>query len=133
MMNMPALSMIFGLLLAALGAGSFAATGGTHPTALIPAAFGAVLVLCGIAGAVAPKLRMHVMHVAALAGLLGTAGGLGMSLPKLHALLTGGPVARPLAVWMQLAMGLICLVFLALCVKSFIDARSVRNFQLPPA
>ncbi len=125
-MNMPRLSLLFGSILVAMGVGAFVATGGIHHTALIPAAFGAVLLLCGVVGISAPNLRMHVMHVAALAGLLGSAGGLGMSLPKLSAVLAG-TAARPIAVWLQLAMGIVSLVFLALCVKSFIAARRARK------
>jgi hypothetical protein len=66
------------------------------------------------------------MHVAAGTALVGTLGGLGMGLPKLGALLDG-TAARPLATGMQIAMGIVCLVFLALCVKSFIDARRAKK------
>ncbi len=125
-MNMPRLSLLFGFVLVAMGICSFVATGSVHHTALIPAAFGGVLLLCGIIGATAPNLRMHVMHAAAFVGLLGSAGGLGMSLPKLSATLAG-TAARPIAVWMQLAMGAVSLIFLALCVKSFIEARRAQK------
>jgi hypothetical protein len=46
-------------------------------------------------------------------------------LPKLGLVLTG-TAQRPVAVIMQISMGLIALVFLALCVKSFIDARQAK-------
>ncbi len=120
---MPVLSLVFGLLLVGLGLGTFIGTGHTHYTALIPAYFGAVLLLCGLVGATAPKLRMHVMHVAALVGLIGAGGGLGMSLPKLFAV---EPLARPLAAYSQLALGVLCGIFLALCVRSFVAARRAR-------
>ncbi len=116
--------MTFGLLLIALGLGAFVGTGSIHFTALIPAGFGLPLLLCGIIAAKAPALRMHVMHVAALVGLLGTAGGLGMSLPKL---LKGAELVRPIATYLQLGMGVLCLLFVALCVKSFIAARRARK------
>ena len=122
---MPRLSLLFGSVLVALGVVSFVATGSTHYTALIPAGFGALLIVCGAAGLAAPQARMHVMHVAALLGLIGAGAGLGMSLPKLPALLAASAVI-PVALWMKLSMGAICLVFLALCVKSFIDARRAR-------
>jgi len=121
-MNMPALSIIFGFLLAALGAGFFLGTGATHHTALIPTYLGLVTFLCGAAGIAVPKLRMHVMHVAALLGLIGALGGLGMALKKFPLLMVGH-----LPQIEQLAMGVICVVFVALCVKSFIDARRARK------
>jgi hypothetical protein len=72
------------------------------------------------------RRRAHAMHAAAvvaLLGVLGTAPGL-MSLP---ALLGGSPVARPLAVAAQSLTALLLLVFLALCVRSFVDARRRRS------
>ncbi len=122
---MPKLAIVFGLILELLGVGAFVATGSTHVTSLIPSFFGTVILLCGIIALVRPGLRKHVMHVAALFGLLGTLGGLGMGLPKLGMLIEG-TAARPLAVAMQIVMGVVCLIFLALCVKSFIDARRAK-------
>ncbi len=120
---MPKLAIVFGAILDVIGTVAFVMTGAV--TSLIPSFFGTVILLCGIVALVRPGLRKHVMHVAALFGLLGTAGGLGMGLPKLGTLLEGTS-QRPLAVSMQLAMGVICLVFVALCVKSFIDARRAK-------
>lgn len=125
---MPTTSIIFGTILATAGVIAYIATGASSPTALIPSGFGAVLLACGIAGVTFPKARMHVMHVAALAGLLGTLGGLGMGLPATPALLAG-TAERPLAVIMQLVLGSFSLVFLVLCVRSFIAARRARKAE----
>lgn len=122
---MPKLAIIFGLILDLLGVGAFVATGATHYTSLIPSVFGTVILICGLLSVVRPGIRKQAMHVAATFGLLGTFGGLGMGLPKLG-LLLAGTAARPLAVSMQIAMGVISLIFVALCVKSFIDARRAR-------
>ena len=122
---MPKLAILFGLILDAMGVASFIATGATHFTALIPSIFGTIILLSGILALVRPDLRKHAMHVAAVFGLLGTLGGLGMGLPKLGAVMAG-TAQRPVAVVMQISMGLIALVFLALCVKSFIDARRAK-------
>lgn len=122
---MPKLAIIFGLILDVLGVASFIATGATHLTALIPSIFGTMIFLSGILAHVRPGLRKHAMHVAAMFGLFGTLGGLGMGLPKIGAVLAGA-AERPVAVVMQIAMGLISLVFLGLCVKSFIDARRAK-------
>jgi hypothetical protein len=109
-----------------MGIGAYTASETKSVTAFIPAFFGVVIFLSGLGALLAPKLRMHVMHVAALAGLIGTAGGLGMGLPKLGALLEG-TAKSPMAAGMQIAMGVVCLVFLGLCVQSFIAARRARK------
>jgi hypothetical protein len=122
---MPMLAILFGIVLDALGVAAFIATGATAPTALIPSVFGTIIFVAGIVAQVRPGARKHAMHVAALFGLVATLGGLGMGLPKVGALLSGA-AERPAAIVIQIAMGLIALVFLALCVKSFIDARRAK-------
>ncbi len=123
---MPTLAIVFGLILDAMGVGAYLASGAKSVTALIPAFFGTPILVCGLLAKFLPGIRMHVMHVAALFGLLGTLGGLSMGLPKVGALIAG-TLERPMAVSMQLALGTVSLVFLALCVKSFIDARRARK------
>ena len=120
---MAKLTIFFGILLIALGAWGFFATGAVHPTALIPAYFGLVLACSGIfAHTQDAKRRMLWMHVAVTAGLLGFLGSGAMAViekVKAH----GTPLAHPAAVGSQAAMALICLVFVVLCVRSFIAAR----------
>jgi hypothetical protein len=123
---MPTLAIVFGLILDAMGLGAYLSSGAKSVTALIPAFFGTPILICGLLAKFVPGIRMHVMHVAALFGLLGTLGGLGMGLPKAGALIAG-TLERPMAVAMQIALGAVCLVFLVLCVKSFIDARRARK------
>ena len=125
---MPTLAIVYGLLIDALGVGGYIATGSTHKTALIPVAFGSVIFLCGFIAAMKPQLRMHVMHVAALTGVLGVLGGLGMGLPKLSKLMAG-TADRPTAVILQIAMGILCLLFVVFCVSSFIAARRARKSE----
>ena len=88
-----------GVLIALISPVSILLAGHFAGTALIPAGFGAVLILCGVLAA-NPARRKHAMHAAALIGLLGALGGLGMSIPKL---LKGVPLERPVAVYSQLA------------------------------
>ncbi|MFM8982412.1 MAG: hypothetical protein ACKOLA_05800 [Spartobacteria bacterium] len=125
---MPTLAIVFGLILEAMGIGSYLLSETKSVTALIPAFFGTLILLSGIIGAMFHNARMHVMHLAALVGLIGTLGGLGMGLPKVSALLAG-TAERPTAVIMQIAMGVVCLVFLGLCVKSFVDARILKKYS----
>jgi hypothetical protein len=125
---MPTLSIVFGLVLVAMGLGAYLTSDTKSITALIPSFFGATLLLCGILGALFHKARMHVMHLAALVGLLGSVGGFVKGLPELGALMAG-TAERPVAVTMQIAMGVVCLVFLGLCVKSFVDARILKKYS----
>lgn len=121
---MPRITIIFSLLYIALGLGGFFVTGAEHPTALIPAAIGAVLLVLGLLAG-KENLRMHVMHAALLVGLLallGTARGL----LKLPAALDG-TADRPGAVYAQAATAVLSLVYLALGVRSFIAARRART------
>ena len=120
----------FGIVLILLGAWGFIGTGDAHPTALIPAYFGLVIAWSGYL-AISPKesQRKLWMHVAVTAGLLGFLGAGAMAIVenvKAH----GGPLAHPVAVESQMAMAGICLVFVLLCVRSFIAARRGRKMEV---
>lgn len=121
---MPKVSIAFGAALIALGLWGYFGTATTSLTALIPVPFGLVLAVCGALALHEKNLKMA-MHIAATAGLLGFAGTV-PGLLKLVKLLNGEPVARPQAVAAQSIMAGLMLVFLVLCVKSFIDARRAR-------
>ena len=114
-----------GCVLIALGVGSYFGTGRASVTALIPAFVGLPLALLGVA-ALNDRLRKHAMHGAAVIGLLGFVGA-SRGFAKLPALLTGGEVERPVAAYVQIAMALVCLVFVVLCVGSFIKARRAER------
>jgi hypothetical protein len=120
-MNMPKVTMIFGVVLVGLGLVSYLATGMVSVTALIPAFFGVVLILLGGLAA-NPARRKMIMHIAVVVGLLGVAGTFG-GLIKLPTYFSGGELARPEAVLAQGIMCLLSLLYVALCVKSFVDAR----------
>jgi hypothetical protein len=124
---MPTLAVGFGIALIALGLIGYIGTDMVSPTALIPAAFGLLLVILGIV-ARDPGKRKHAMHAAAMVGLLGLLGS-GRGLTKIVPLLSGEPVDRPNAVITQAIMALLCAVFVVLCVKSFVDARRSRGAE----
>jgi hypothetical protein len=118
------IAMTFGALLIVLGIVSFVGTGSAHKTALIPAYFGAAITVCGVV-ARNPGLRMHAMHGAVLVGLLGFVATLVMVARRLGPAFSG-TLERPAAFYSQLIMLILCGLFVALCVKSFIDARRSR-------
>lgn len=113
--------MLFGLLLVALGMGTYLISESRSLTALIPAGFGVVIAILG-ALALNESYRKHAMHLASLLGLIGCATPLFMSVRKLM-----DGAALDLALQSQLAMAGICGIFLALCVNSFIQARRARQ------
>lgn len=94
-------------------------------TALIPAFFGAVLFVLGLVAAqVGGKARMHVMHAAVLIGIIGIVGA-GMRIPKSMAAVDEG--AEPLALYAQAAMAILCLCYVALCIRSFVVERALKK------
>ena len=119
---MPKIAILFGGLLTALGLWAYFGSGSESPspTALIPAGFGVLLAGCGVLGLV-EAWRKHAMHVAAAVGLLGVLGGCGRGLSKVGVLVSGDGNSR--AVLISLTLGLLCLVYVALSVRSFILAR----------
>ncbi len=121
-MNMPRIIFTFAVTFVLLGIGAYLLTGAQSWTALIPAIFGLLL---AIAGGLSLKNPKHGGHFAALVGLLGFLGT-AKSLGKIPALLSGEPVERAAAVGVQAAFATLSLIFLVLCVKSFIDARRAR-------
>jgi hypothetical protein len=117
----------FGAVLVLIGLIGFVATGSQAPTALIPAAFGFVLIALGII-ARNEKMRKHAMHGAAVIGLLGFLGSAG-GLWQLVQMMSGTEVARPEAAVARSIMAIVCVAFVAMTVRSFIAARKARAAQ----
>lgn len=99
------------MLLILLGIAGYVVSGAVSITALIPAFFGIIFVLLGQL-AEKESLRKHVMHIAVLIALLGLVGSL-----------MGGIDIFTLAGISRSLMALLCIVYIVLAVKSFIDAR----------
>jgi len=125
MMNsMPNATIIYGGVLILIGIGGYVLTGMESPTALIPVVFGVPVV---IAGGVAFQegARKHAMHAAAGIALLATLA-VGGDLGRLAA--AGELFSRGMPAFASKA--LMCaasLVFVVLCVRSFIAARKARD------
>jgi hypothetical protein len=108
----------FGAVLMVLGIAGYLGTGMVSLTALIPAAFGLGLLILGVI-ARDPGRRKHAMHGAAMIGVLGFAG----TARALARLMTGDLGPRPNAVIAQAVMAILMLIFVVLCVRSFVNAR----------
>lgn len=117
---MPGMTMIFGMLLVLLGAGTYFAASPDQrsPTALIPSAVGVLLILCG-AIARNPAARKHAMHAAAALGTLGFLAAAG----KLISVIAKTGMPDGLKMVGMGGMAILCAIFVGMCVKSFIDAR----------
>ncbi|HEX8249062.1 MAG TPA: hypothetical protein VF599_12865 [Pyrinomonadaceae bacterium] len=120
---MPSTAIACGILLILIGIIGYLygmMNGNASLTALIPAAFGLVLAILGAAARAKENLRMHLMHGAVLVGLLGFLAIIG------DFIRTGFRFEASAAVISKILTALVCLIFVILCVKSFIDARRSR-------
>lgn len=121
---MAKITLVFAALLIVLGLVGFFGTGGVHYTALIPTWFGLALGIFGFL-AISPNegRRKLFMHINVTIGLLGFLGALGRAIPSyLHAR-AAGTSPNEIAIASQLTMAVLTLVYVILCVRSFINAR----------
>jgi hypothetical protein len=121
---MAKVTLIFALLLVALGVVSYIGTGSQHPTALIPTWFGLALGLFGFL-AISPdeKRRKLFMHVNVTIGLLGFLGAAGRAFQAYTHARSLGVEPDRIALEAQATMAGLLLIYVLLCIKSFIDAR----------
>jgi hypothetical protein len=117
---MAKVTLIFAVLLTALGLVGFVGTGSAHPTALIPAWIGLAM---GIGGLLARspserrrKLFMHINVTIGLVGFLGT-------LVEVFRNLASGKPLDVTALVDKTALAWLLLIYLVLCVRSFTAAR----------
>ena len=119
---MAKVTILFGLLLIVLGVVGYVGTGRSAPTALIPTYIGIVFTILGfLARRGSQKKRMTVMQIAVTLGLLlflGTAKSIWdfIQMERGHAML------RPIAVEDKAVMSMMMLIYVLLCVRSFIKA-----------
>jgi hypothetical protein len=121
---MPQYSIWFGRLLVLVGIIGYAYgmyAGSPSVTAFIPAAFGIILMLLGHIALKSEGLRKHLMHTALLVALIGFIVPAARLISKLSALTLGAAVVS------QLAMAVICLIFVLLGIRSFVAARSAQD------
>lgn len=124
---MAKVTLVFAVLLAAVGLIGFYTTGATHHTALIPLWFGIAL---GIAGflAISPneKRRKIFMHVAVTIGEIGFIGAVAAAIQGYGSARSAGVEPDHVAMTYKLIMAGLTLIYVNLCVRSFIQARRSR-------
>jgi len=118
MKNMPIVGVVFGVILIILGIAGYFGGEPKSITAFIPSVVGLVLLIASAISFKECRLKMG-MHIAATIGLLGFVAPFGRIIPTV----IKGEFTLGLATGCMIAMSGICLVFVLLCVKSFIDAR----------
>lgn len=117
---MPFTAIIFGILLVLTGVVGYihgVMNDKASLTAFIPAAFGVLIIIFGAVAQMRESLHKHMMHGAVLVGLLGFLVPAGRLLSKFNEFTLSAAVVS------QLVMAVLCLVFVLLCVRSFIAAR----------
>lgn len=125
-MNVPSIAKFAGSALIIVGLIGYYATGAASITALIPAFLGLLLGIFGYMAAARPAARKHFMHGAALVALLGIIGTI-TAIPDLFTVIGGGDTGNNAAVVSRSITAVICTVFLAITVKSFVDARKSQK------
>ena len=121
---MAKVTLVFAALLIALGLVGYFGTGAQHVTALIPAWFGLVLGIGGLL-AISPSesRRKLFMHINVTIGLLGFVGGAIETIRGYVHAKSAGLQPDTIAVASKLTMTGLLLLYVILCVRSFIAAR----------
>src|ERR1700712_3594562 len=123
---MAKLTIVFGVVLVTVGVAGFVLTGSHAPTALIPSLIGVILIVCGgVANTPDAKKRALWMHIAVTVGLLGFLGTI-KSAFDVFALAHGPRFRHPIAVDEKAPKCLLCLLFVAFCVRFLIEGRRGR-------
>ena len=112
------ITILFGALLLATGLAGYFGTGAKQLTALIPAALGLILLVCGFLASNENR-RMMAMHIAVMVGLVGAIGVIILTLFEKNQH-TASLVAKSMTI-------ILCVVFVGLCIRSFIEARKARE------
>lgn len=117
---MPSTSIACGILLILIGVAGYISgvmNDRASLTALIPAVFGVILAVSGMLALKYEGSRKHLMHGAIVVALLGFIAVAARLVPKLGSLELSAPVIA------QIAMGVVCLIFVVLAIRSFAAAR----------
>ena len=122
---MAKVTLVFAAFLIALGLAGFVGTGSEHYTALIPTWIGLILGICGLL-ALNPARRALFMHInvtVALLGFLGTLSEIIRGTLRSH---STGVAPKAAAIESKYALAATLLIYVLLCVRSFIAARKAR-------
>jgi uncharacterized membrane protein (UPF0136 family) len=121
---MAKVTLVFALLLVVLGLAGYFGTGSLHPTALIPTWIGLALGIFGyLAMSPSESRRKLFMHVAVTIGLLGFLGGAVEAVRGYVHAQAAGLEPDMIALASKVTLAGLMLIYVVLCVRSFIAAR----------
>jgi uncharacterized membrane protein (UPF0136 family) len=125
---MAKITIVFGVLLIVLGLVGYFGTGSAHPTALIPTWWGLALCVGGFL-AISPSERRRkiFMHINVTIGALGCIGAFVEALRGYSAARSAGLDPDMKAFAAKLALAILLLIYVNLCVRSFIAVRRARQ------
>jgi uncharacterized membrane protein len=125
---MAKVTLVFAILLIILGLVSYFGTGSQHPTALIPTWFGLALGLFGyLAMSPQESRRKLFMHINVTIGLLGFLGAAWRAISSFGRARSEGIDPDKIALAAQAAMAGLLLIYVLMCIRSFIEARRDRT------
>ena len=113
-----------GAALIVLGVIVTIASGSDSATSLIPAFVGIVFLVLGLVARAKPDLNRHLVHASAALALLAVVGSLGSAI---------GRGAEGWALFTQIATVVLCAAYLVFAVRSFREARALRQSGRSPA
>jgi 4-hydroxybenzoate polyprenyltransferase len=122
---MAKVTLVFAVLLAALGVVGYMGSGSRYPTAMIPLYFGVALGVFGIL-AINPNegRRKLFMHINVTIGLVGFIGGLVEAILGVHKPVVAGALIS--AEMSKSLLAALMFIYVVLCVRSFINVRRAR-------
>lgn len=125
---MAKLTLVLAVLLVALGLIGYIGTGSLHPTALIPAWIGLALGIFGFL-AISPNERRRklFMHINVTIALLGFLGSTAEAIRGYVHATSRGLEPDQIALASKVTLAGLLLIYVILCVRSFIAARRSRQ------
>lgn len=127
---MAKVTIVFGILLIIVGLVGYWSTNSTHPTALIPTWFGLALAVGGfLANSRSETQRKIFAHINVTVGLFGFLGAAGSALHNYGHNRSLGLDPDYKAMTYQLIMAGLMLIYVNLCIQSFIKARRSREAE----
>ncbi|MDI6402310.1 hypothetical protein QLX67_09900 [Balneolaceae bacterium ANBcel3] len=120
---MAGITRIYGILLFIIGMIGYILTSGASFTALIPSVFGMIFVVLGRL-AQKESYRKHVMHAAVIIAVIALAGSF-TGIPQLFSYVAGNEEILIQAALSRAIMAILTIGYIALAVRSFIQARQV--------
>lgn len=125
---MAKVTLVFAILLVALGLAGYLAIPSAHSMGLVCAVFGLALGIFGFL-AISPSesRRKLFMHINSTIGVIGLLVGLVSALQSYGNARSGGVDPDMKAIAYKLVMAFLMLVYVNLCVRSFLNARRSRE------